>query len=279
MNSKQAKEFIKALDALVAEKGIDKNYVIESMEAAMANAYKKNEGISNVKARVNPNTGEIKLYTYRTVIEKNPEDELSVKIITAKDSDAINEVKKQLQSQLNKYGKIFKVADIKLIRSGTSVQPDNVITLKILVPKELINTEFELYHIHDENGVETITKIDYTDVDEEGYITIQTETLSSFVFVYDQTSLVVPIVIFAILSAVLAVLLVLQLKKFKNRKKNSVLVSAVPVFYVFGELLSTIVLGIVFGLLVIANIVFLILNLKQKKQKESVKRVKVKADK
>ena len=78
MNSKQAKEFIKALDALVAEKGIDKDYVIESMEAAMANAYKKNEGISNVKARVNSNTGEIKLYTYRTVIEKGPEDEFEI---------------------------------------------------------------------------------------------------------------------------------------------------------------------------------------------------------
>ena len=78
MNSKQAKNFIKALDALVAEKGIDKDYIIESMEAAMANAYKKNEGISNVKARVNPNTGDIKLFTYRTVIEKNPEDEFEI---------------------------------------------------------------------------------------------------------------------------------------------------------------------------------------------------------
>ena len=80
MNSKQTKEFMKALDALVAEKGIDKAIVIEAMEAAMANAYKKNEGISNVKARVNPNTGEIKLYTYRTVIEKGPEDEFEIEI-------------------------------------------------------------------------------------------------------------------------------------------------------------------------------------------------------
>ena len=77
MNSKQAKEFIKALDALVAEKGLDKGYIIEAMEAAMANAYKKNEGISNVKARVNENTGEIKLYTYRTVVEINEDDEES----------------------------------------------------------------------------------------------------------------------------------------------------------------------------------------------------------
>ena len=69
MNSKQAKEFMKALDALVAEKGIDKGIVIEAMEAAMANAYKREEGISNVKSRVNGETGDIRLYTYKTVVE------------------------------------------------------------------------------------------------------------------------------------------------------------------------------------------------------------------
>ena len=42
MNSKQAKEFMKALDDIVKEKGIDKSIIIEGMEAAMANAYKKN---------------------------------------------------------------------------------------------------------------------------------------------------------------------------------------------------------------------------------------------
>lgn len=71
MNKKQAKEFMKALDALVAEKGIDKQIVIEAMEAAMANAYKKNEGISNVKAKVNGENGDIRLYTYKTVVENS----------------------------------------------------------------------------------------------------------------------------------------------------------------------------------------------------------------
>ena len=74
MNSKQAKEFMKALDALVAEKGIDKDYVIEAMEAAMANAYKKEEGISNVKSKVFGDTGDIRLYTYKTVVETMDEE-------------------------------------------------------------------------------------------------------------------------------------------------------------------------------------------------------------
>lgn len=75
MNSKQAKEFIKAVDSLVAEKGIDKKIVIEGMEAAMANAYKKNTGIQNVKATVNPETGQIRLFTYKTVVESISEEE------------------------------------------------------------------------------------------------------------------------------------------------------------------------------------------------------------
>ncbi len=72
VNSKQAKEFIKALDSLVAEKGIDKKIVIEAMEAAMANAYKKNTGIPNVKATVNEETGQIRLFTYKTVVSLEP---------------------------------------------------------------------------------------------------------------------------------------------------------------------------------------------------------------
>ena len=75
VNSKQTKEFMKALDALVMEKGIDKEIVIEAMEAAMANAYKKNEGVSNVKAKVNGETGDIRLYTYKTVVELTGDEE------------------------------------------------------------------------------------------------------------------------------------------------------------------------------------------------------------
>lgn len=43
MNSKQMKEFMKALESIVEEKKVDKNIVIESMEQAMAAAYKKKQ--------------------------------------------------------------------------------------------------------------------------------------------------------------------------------------------------------------------------------------------
>lgn len=82
MNNKQMKEFMKALDSIVEEKGIDKKIVIEAMEQAMAAAYKKNEGVSNVVAKVDETTGDIRLYSYRTVVEDekeiNPETEITL---------------------------------------------------------------------------------------------------------------------------------------------------------------------------------------------------------
>lgn len=76
MNKKQMKEFMNALNAIVAEKGIDKNIVIEAMEQAMAAAYKKKGGPA--RCVVNPDTGEIKLFSVRMVVEdENFHDERS----------------------------------------------------------------------------------------------------------------------------------------------------------------------------------------------------------
>ena len=80
MNSKQMKEFMKALESIVEEKKVDKNIVIESMEQAMAAAYKKETGMPNVTAKVDPVTGDIRLYSNRTVVEEvtNEETEISL---------------------------------------------------------------------------------------------------------------------------------------------------------------------------------------------------------
>ena len=67
MNKKQMKEFVKAIDLIVAEKGIDRSIVIEAMEQALASAYRKKGGPA--RCVVNPDTGEIKLYSVRTVVE------------------------------------------------------------------------------------------------------------------------------------------------------------------------------------------------------------------
>lgn len=67
MNKKQIREFISAMDSIVAEKGIDKSVVVEAMEQAMAAAYKKKGGPA--RCVVNPATGEIKLFSVKTVVD------------------------------------------------------------------------------------------------------------------------------------------------------------------------------------------------------------------
>ena len=65
-----AKEFIKALDHITEEKHISKEVVLSAMENALASAYKKNfNSKTNVKVKINPDTGDIKVYTYYVVVD------------------------------------------------------------------------------------------------------------------------------------------------------------------------------------------------------------------
>ena len=67
MNSK---EFKKALDNIVKEKDIDPEVVYSAMELALTSAYKKNfNSKTNVKVLFDRATGEIKVYSYLTVVE------------------------------------------------------------------------------------------------------------------------------------------------------------------------------------------------------------------
>ncbi len=66
MNSK---EFKKALDNIVKEKNIDPEVVYDAMELALTSAYKKNfNSKTNVKVLFDRVTGEIKVYSYLTVV-------------------------------------------------------------------------------------------------------------------------------------------------------------------------------------------------------------------
>ena len=64
------KEFKKALDNIVAEKDIDPEVVYSAMELALTSAYKKNfNSKTNVKVLFDRNTGDIKVYSFLTVVE------------------------------------------------------------------------------------------------------------------------------------------------------------------------------------------------------------------
>ncbi len=64
------KEFIKALDNIIEEKNISKEVVLEAMELALTTAYKKNfDSKTNVRVDINPDSGEIKVFSYQVVVE------------------------------------------------------------------------------------------------------------------------------------------------------------------------------------------------------------------
>ena len=64
MNSK---EFNKALE-LLEKKGISKDYMYDAMVLALTSSYKKNYGLSNGRVEVNKDTGEFKVFSFRTVV-------------------------------------------------------------------------------------------------------------------------------------------------------------------------------------------------------------------
>ena len=63
------KKFMKAVNALAEEKGIDKDIIFDAMELALTSAYKKNyHSLSNVRVDINRQTGDIKIYSFKTVV-------------------------------------------------------------------------------------------------------------------------------------------------------------------------------------------------------------------
>lgn len=96
MNSK---EFKLALETLSKEKGIDEDIIYDAMELALTSAYKKNyHSLSNVRVDIDRETGDIKIFSYKTVVfskEYEKEDGvLEKEIITDEDGNEV-EVEKE----------------------------------------------------------------------------------------------------------------------------------------------------------------------------------------
>ena len=65
------KELVLALEELEKEKGIKKEYVLESIETALVTAYKRNfDSLENVKVDIDHNTGATHIYSVKEIVEK-----------------------------------------------------------------------------------------------------------------------------------------------------------------------------------------------------------------
>lgn len=86
------KEFKKALKVLSQEKGISEDVIYDAMELALTSAYKKNyHSLSNVRVDIDRVTGEIHVYSYKTVVEVNDDEEV-ISLGNSKDNNEKDEL-------------------------------------------------------------------------------------------------------------------------------------------------------------------------------------------
>ena len=135
MNPKQVKEFLAALDHIVEEKGIDRKIVVEAMEQGLAAAYKKNEGLQNIRVEVNSETGEIKVFSFRTVVEEVQNEVYEISLEEAREIVPEIELGETIEKRLETDKQFGRVA------AGTAKQ---VVVQRIKeAEKESINEEFK----------------------------------------------------------------------------------------------------------------------------------------
>lgn len=130
-----SKELVIAMDELEKEKGIKKEVLLESIEAALVTAYKRNfdSNIDNVKVTMDGETGEIHIYAEKDVVEEVENDKLQISIEDAK--------------KINKSLEIGDVAEIELVPKNfgriAAQTAKQVIIQKIReVSREVLYTEF-----------------------------------------------------------------------------------------------------------------------------------------
>jgi len=101
MKQIDVKEFISAMDELEKERGISKAYLVESLEAALVTAYKKNfDSVDNVKVSIDGLSGEIHIYAVMNVVEESEDPLLEISLKEAK--------------KINKKAKIGETVDVEI---------------------------------------------------------------------------------------------------------------------------------------------------------------------
>ncbi len=104
-------DFIAAINQVCSEKGVSRAVVLSAVEAALASAYKRNFGTNtnqNVSVKLNPQTGEIKVFLHKVVVEKPEDDqsEISLKEAKAIKPDAQLEDTVEIETTPQNFGRI-----------------------------------------------------------------------------------------------------------------------------------------------------------------------------
>lgn len=148
MNSK---EFKKALDNIVKEKDIDPEVVYSAMELALTSAYKKNfNSKTNVKVLFDRDTGEIKVYSYLTVVadDKMTKEEYDDFVFESYADDDEKDTKVEVEETEEEATEGEEVAEKEKVAGPTFFNPETEIKLtdakkidKMLEIGDTIDTE------------------------------------------------------------------------------------------------------------------------------------------
>lgn len=94
-----------AIEQIVKEKGIDRNVVIDAMEqAVLTAANKKYRNTRDLEARYNPDTGEVELFEFVTVVEEVQDSYKEIDLEEAREIDPEVEVGDSLGEKLDASG-------------------------------------------------------------------------------------------------------------------------------------------------------------------------------
>jgi len=82
------RDLVEALAVVEKEKGISKEILIEAIESALTSAYKKDQkGAQRVRVQLDPETGDFRVFTYKTVVEEKKDDAAEISLAEAKAID------------------------------------------------------------------------------------------------------------------------------------------------------------------------------------------------
>ena len=155
-------DLFKALDMLEKEKGISKAYMMEKLEAALTNAYKREHGgATNVRVMMNPDKKDMKLYQQKTVVEEvtDPETEISLE-----DAKAISR-RHKLDGVVE-----FEIKTDKFSRLAAQAGKQVIIQAIREAERMIVTKEYE------EKREEIITAVVYKVDDSDGSLVLDTGT-------------------------------------------------------------------------------------------------------
>ena len=115
---------------------------------------------------------------------------------------------------------VFVSYDVKLITNKISVQPDNKVTVKLLIPKEIREGNIRILRLTDDGRI-----VDMEATKEDGYAVFETEILSKFIIVSgeEKTSLWIWIliaIVVLILGAGALVFVIVRIYKRESKENE-----------------------------------------------------------